>query len=241
MLHKTRGIALHTIKYGDTSIIAHVYTEGFGRQAYIVKGAYNKKSSIKAALFYPLNLLEMDVYYKPGSNLQKIKEAQNSPIYKHIPFNSQKNAIVVFLSEIIYRTLREEEANPRLFNFILNALQILDLGTKKVADFHLIFLLQLSKFTGFYPLDNYSTTEPIFDLLNGRFVSDAPIHGHFIHFDESKIFSSLINKSFDDLGTIKLSRELRQYLLEKLVEYYRLHIENMGNVKSLQVLKEVFD
>jgi DNA repair protein RecO (recombination protein O) len=241
MLHKTRGIALHSIKYGETSIIAHVYTEEFGRQSYMVKGAYRKKTSVSASLFYPLNLLEMEVYFKPGSNLQKIKEAQNNPIYKLIPFDPQKKAIVVFLSEVLYRTLREEESSPRLFNFIFNSLQILDLKTKIVSNFHLVFLFQLSKFIGFYPLNNYSESEQVFDLLNGRFVSEAPIHGHFIHIDESKLFASLINKGFDDLDSIKLSREMRQYLLEKLVEYYRLHIENMGNIKSLQVLKEVFD
>jgi DNA repair protein RecO (recombination protein O) len=241
MLHKTRGIALHSIKYGETSIIAHVYTEQFGRQSYIVKGAYRKKSSVSAALFYPLNLLEMEVYYKPGSSLQNIKEARINPVFKNIPFDPQKKAIVVFLAELLYRILREEEAGPQLFNFIFNSLQILDLKTHIVSNFHIVFLFQLSKYTGFYPLNNYSEAEPVFDLLNGRFVSDAPAHGHFVHFEESKLFASLINKGFDDLDAIKLTREKRQYLLEKLVEYYRLHFENMGNIKSLQVLKEVFD
>jgi DNA repair protein RecO (recombination protein O) len=241
MLHKTRGIVLHSIKYSETSIIAHIYTEEFGRQSYLVKGAYRKKALVSAALFYPLNLLEMEVYYKPKSNLQKIKEAYNNPIYNLIPFDPQKKAIVVFISEVLYRTLREEEASPRLFSFIFNSLQILDLKTQPVSNFHLIFLFQLSKFIGFFPLNNYSASEPIFDLLNGRFVSEPPMHGHFINFDESKIFASMITKGFDDSDGIKLTRELRQYLLEKLVEYYRLHIENMGNIKSLQVLREVFD
>jgi DNA repair protein RecO (recombination protein O) len=188
-----------------------------------------------------LNLLKMDVYHKQGGGLQKIKEVENSPVYRLIPLSPLKKAIVVFLSEMLYRTLREEEPNSRLFNYIVSALQILDLKTQSVSDFHLIFLLQLSKFIGFYPLNNYSPVEPVFDLLNGRFVSSAPSHGHFIHTDESIIFASLINKGFDDLDTIKLPREMRQYLLEKLVEYYNLHVEGMGIVKSLQVLKEVFD
>ncbi len=241
MLHKTRGVALHSIKYNDTSIIAHIYTEKFGRQSYMVKGVYRKKNLVNISLFYPLNLLEMEVYHKPGSNLQKINEAQNIPLYSQIPFNPQKKAIVVFLSEVLYRALREEEANPRLFNFIFNTLQILDLKLKNVSAFHLVFLFQLSKFTGFYPLNNFSSDEPVFDLLNGRFVSEAPLHGHYIHIEESKIFASIINKGFDELDTIILTRTSRQYLLEKLVEYYRLHIEGMGIVKSLQVLKEVFD
>ena len=240
MLYKTRGIALHTIKYGDTSIVVHIYTELFGRQAYLVKGAYGKKAAVRANNFYPLNLLELEVYHKQGANLQKIKEANNYPVYCQIPFDPWKNAVVVFLAEIIYRTLREEESNPVLFNFIFSSLQLLDLKIKFVADFHLIFMLQLSKFGGFYPYNNFSKVNNIFDLANGRFVSEIPFHGHFIHIEEAKIFANIIDKRYDDMKKTKLTRELKYYFLEKLVEYYRLHIDGMGEVKSLQVLKEVF-
>lgn len=241
MLYKTRGIVLHSVKYGDTSCIAHIYTEMFGRQAYMVKGAYSKKASVKANLFYPLNLLEMEIYHKPGSNLQKIKEAQNLPMYSQIPFHPQKNAIVLFIAEILYRTLREEEPNIRLFNFIFSALLLLDLKTSDFTNFHLLFMLQLTKFSGFYPNNNYSSKYPVFDLINGHFVTETPLHGHFIHQNEAVIFTSLIGKEFNHLETIKLSREMRLYLLDKLVKYYQLHVEGMGKIKSLQVLKEVFD
>jgi len=241
MIFKTKGIVLYILKYGETSIISHIYTEEFGRQSYIIKGAYRKKSFLHSSLFYPLSLLEMEVYHKPGNNLQKIKEARNFPIYSQIPFNPHKRAITVFLSEILYRSIKEEEPNSRLFGFICNSMQILDLKTQGINHFHVIFLIQLSKFLGFYPLNNYSDSEPIFDLLNGRFVFGAPGHGHYIHHDESKIFASLLNKGFEEIETIELTRELRQYYLEKIIEYYQLHIDNMGNVKSLQVLKEVFD
>ncbi len=241
MLYKTSGIVLHSIKYGDTSCIAHIYTEKFGRQSFLVKGAYNKKATVKASLFYPLNILEMEIYHKPNANLQKIKEAQNFPIYQQIPFHSQKSTIAFFLAEILYKTLHEEEANSRLFHFIYSALQMLDLKTTSVANFHLIFMLQLSKFGGFFPNNNCSQVNSVFDLLNGSYVSEIPAHQHFIPVDESKIFSTLINKGLDQLDTIKLSREMRQFFLNKLIEFYQLHIEGMGNINSLGVLKEIFD
>ena len=241
MLSKTRGIVLHTIKYGDTSLIAHIYTEQYGRQVYLVKGSYGKKASIKANMFYPLNLLDMEVYYKQNSELHKLKETQNNPVYFQIPFQPEKNAVAVFIAEVLFRTLREEEPNPTLFGFLFNSLQLLDLETKNIANFHMIFLIHLSKHLGFFPFNNFSETNSLFDLLNGRFETEAPLHGHFIHRNEGVIFSSFIEKGFNEIDTIIISRKLRHYMLEKLVEYYRLHISGMGNVKSLQVLKEVFE
>lgn len=157
MIYKTRGIALHTIKYGDSSIVAHVYTEQFGRQSYLVKGARSKKANVKANLFYPLNLLEMEVYHKEGNNLQKVREVRNMPVFINIPFNPFKNAIAVFIAELLYRTLKEVEQNPRLFEFIFNSIQLLDLELVNFKDFHIVFMLQLAKFGGFYPNNNFST------------------------------------------------------------------------------------
>jgi DNA repair protein RecO (recombination protein O) len=240
MIYKTRGIALHTIKYGDTSIVAHVYTELFGRQAYLVKGARSKNAKVKSNLFYPLNLLEMEVYHKEGSSLQKVKEIHNAPVYLNLPLNPEKNAIALFLAELLYRTLKEVEQNHRLFEFIFNAAQMLDLKSFYYSDFHIVFMLQLAKFGGFYPSNNYSDKNPIFDLLNGSFMPTAPLHGHSLFIEDGKTFSQLIDTTFDKMNTIKLTRKQRQYFLEKLVEFYQLHIEGMSHVKSLKVLKEVF-
>lgn len=235
----TRGICLHTIKYSDSSIIVHIYTEMFGRQVYLVKGVYGKRASIKANIFYPLNLLELEVQQKGSKELQTIKEVRNFPVYSGIPFNASKNAIAVFISEILYRSLREEMPNYPLFEFILNALLVLDLETN-IADFHLIFLIQLTKYIGFFPLNNYSQHDNYFDMLNGRFVKTKPNHIHYMNNDESAIFSSILTKSFSDLGLISITRNTRFSLLEKLVEYYTLHIDGFGKIKSLMILREIF-
>jgi DNA repair protein RecO (recombination protein O) len=240
MIYKTRGIALHTIKYGDTSLIAHVYTEQFGIQAYLVKGARSKHAKLKANLFFPLNLLEMEVYHKEGSSLQKVKEIHHTPVCINIPVNTEKNAIAVFLAELLYRTLKEVEQNRRLFEFVFSSAQFLDIEPANYSDFHIIFMLQLAKFGGFYPNNNFSADNQIFDLLNGCFVSSAPIHGHNLFTADGECFSKLIDTSFGKMNKLRLNRKQRQYFLEKLVEFYQLHVEGMTQIKSLQVLKEIF-
>jgi DNA repair protein RecO (recombination protein O) len=240
MLKKTRGICLHTLKYNDSSIIVHIYTEVFGRQSYIIKGVYGKKATIKSNIFYPLNLLELEVQQRGGTELQNIKDVRNFPVYSNIPFNASKNAIVIFISEILYRSLREEMPNPPLFEFISNALMLLDLETD-IADFHLVFLIQLTKYTGFYPLNNHSIINCYFDLLNGQFVSLIPEHSHYMGKSESKKMAEIMNKNFTELVNIEFSRSTRYCMLEKIIDYYRLHIDGIGKINSLEILKEIFD
>lgn len=240
MLHKTRAIAFHSIKYSDTSIIVHLYTEAFGRQTYIVKGAYGKKASIKANLFSPLNLLEMEVYHKESSELQKIKEAVNFPAFLTIHSNPLKSAIAVFLAELLFRVLREEAPNQQLFDFLFNSVHMLDLEQKYIADFHLVFMVQFAKYTGFYPSNNYSSNNQVFDLESGKFVEETPIHGNFIAKNEAYFFTNLIKSNYSNVEQLKIDHQTRIILLNKLATYYKLHIPGMGTLKSLPVLCEVF-
>jgi DNA repair protein RecO (recombination protein O) len=178
IIHKTRAIALHSIKYSDTSIIVHIYTELFGRQTYIVKSAYSKKASIKANLFSPLNLLEMEVYHKETSELQKIREASNYPAFQSIYTDPVKSAIVVFIAELLFRIIKEEAPNQQLFDFLFSSIHLLDLENKRVVDFHLVFMIQFAKYAGFFPDNNYSTENQFFDLINGKFVQEASTSGY---------------------------------------------------------------
>jgi DNA repair protein RecO (recombination protein O) len=241
MLHKTRAIVLHSLKYGDTSIIAHLYTEEFGRQSYIIKGAHSKKAVVKANMFSPLNLLELDVYQKQNNALQKIKEAINRPILNSLSVNSLKNAISLFISELLYRTLREEEPNKNLFGFLHSTIQLLDLQNEGITNFHLSFMVQYSKHLGFLPTNNYSNSSESFDLKNGSFVAYLPNHEHIINNENLISFSKLLNIRYDNLNEFKINNNVRIVLLEKLVNYYQLHIPGMGQLKSLAILHEVFN
>lgn len=242
MLHKTRAIALHSIKYTDNSIIVNVYTEKFGRQSYLLKGVYGKKATVKANLFAPLNLLELEVYHKSGGNLHKLKEATNFPVFQSIPADPLKLSLSFFLAEMLYKVFQEEIPNEGLFQFVFHAIQILDAEqANKIANFHLLFLIGLSKYAGFFPDNNFSANEKIFDLLNGTFVELIPEHGHHIPKDYGIIWSQLIKSNFDSGTSIIMDREKRLLLLDKIIEYFRLHIPGMSNLKSLQVLKEIYN
>jgi DNA repair protein RecO (recombination protein O) len=240
MLHKTRAIALHSIKYSDTSIIAHTLTEKYGRQSFLIKGAYSKKAAIKANLFAPLNLLEMEVYYKETAELQKLKEAINHPPFQNIFTDHRKSAIAIFIAELLYRTIREEAQNIPLFDFLTNSIQLLDLETKSVADFHLVFMIQFSKYTGFFPSNNCTTENAFFDLLQGKFTNEHSSIGNTISRHESALLSGLIESNYATVDKLKIDHPSRILLLENLTTYYKLHIPGMGSIKSLAVLKAVF-
>ena len=239
MIHKTRGIVLHQIKYSDNSIIVTIYTELFGRQSYIIKGVHNKKSKIKSNLFQPLYLLEMDAYYKPNKNIQNVKEIQSAYIFSSMPYDIRKSSIALFIAEILYKTLQEHEANKDLFNYLFHSIQLLDLKDDSISNFHLYFLVHLSKYLGFFPNNNYSQEKCYFDLRAGSFMQIKPMHNSCLEKGLSKIFSQLLTFSENQHQEIELSHSERMFLLEKLVEFYSLHHEGVVNIKSLGVLKEV--
>lgn len=241
MLTKTLGIALHTIKYSETSLVAYIYTQQFGRQSYLVKGAYSKNAQIKASLFQPLALLEMEVYYKPLGELQKIKEAHNSPAFTNIPFNPLKNTIALFLAEVIYRSVREEHPNVHLFDFLFNAIQLLDHDRQNTSIFHLIFLLQLSKHLGFYPENNFTTVNAVFDIIKGCFVPVPPTHGQYLMPQYGTYLSELMYSNFSEMHNLQIPRDIRNILLETFIAFMGIHAEGMGQIKSYKVLKDVFE
>lgn len=240
MLQKTRGIVLHYIKYGDTSIIAYIYTEIFGRQAFIVNGVRKKRSRIKLNQFQPLSVLELDLYYKPNRDIQRIKEIKNSLLLNTVHDDVIKGSIALFIAEILYKTLREIEPNKPLFDFIYNSIQILDLKTNGIKNYHLVFLLLLSKYLGISPVDEdqksieFGVTEQQVLKKSGKGLS------FILTPEEKEAMIQLHQYSFQKLEKIRIDNNTRSGLLEKFIEYYKIHLEGIGTIKSLTVLKEVF-
>ncbi|MBE9480196.1 MAG: DNA repair protein RecO, partial [Bacteroidetes bacterium] len=144
MLFKTRGIVFHQIKYSESSVIAKIYTELFGIQSYLIKGVRNKKSKIKSALLQHLSIVDLVVYHKEKSNIQYIKEIRSEYQFTSIPFDIRKSSIAVFINEILYKSIHEEEANQNLFDYLLNSIKLLDMITKRFVDFHLLFTIGLT-------------------------------------------------------------------------------------------------
>lgn len=229
MLQKTRGIALSYIRYRETSIIARVYTEEFGLQSYVVNSVRTAKSkNNRIALFQPLTLLDMVVYHKPDRDLTRLSEVKTSCPFQSLPFDVGKSTIAMFVTEMLNKVLKEEASSPILFRFLAESILFLEEATINYENFHLIFLLKLSFFLGFGP-------------ENAReFESQLRENAYpFLPDDEMDTALNIMLRL--PFGTaIKLSRSARNELADALVTYYHIHIDSLGEVKSLPVLREVF-
>lgn len=221
MFQKTKAIVLHTTKYGDTSLIAHLYTSDFGRQSYIVQGVRRKKSKFHFNYFQPLTILELQVDHKPGRDLQRIRELNLKYTFNQIHSDFFKNSIALFIGEVLYRTLRDTEGNKPLFDYLENAIQILEISETGYTNFHVIFLIHFTRFIGIFPenqeeLDNFQPQDS----------------KHKVH--------DLLNYSLKDLIKLDLDNYTRSQMLDALVDYYYYHLEGMGKISSLKILHEVF-
>jgi DNA repair protein RecO (recombination protein O) len=235
MLHTTRGIVLRTIRYNDKAVIANIYTELFGLQGYLIHTGKNKKS----ALLQPLTCLEITVEHKTNKSLQRIKEATCSPQFRDIPYNTSKSSLAIFIAEVFYRSVKEEESNIPLFDFLHSSILLLDEEQNTCSNFHLAFLVQLTNYLGFFPGNEYSETENCFDLEEGVFFSGKPSHPNFISGETAHCFAQLMRSSLNEHATIAIPKSHRKELLSALMTYYRLHLQGMSEVRSHKVLEEV--
>ena len=151
MLYKVRGVVLHHIRYRESSAIVHIYTDQFGRQTFMAHSIRGKKAKFRSNLLQPLTLLELEMYHKEKREIQQLKEIHNYIPYTSIPVDPYKSSQAMFLSEILYKVLREEEPNPDLYDFLEHGLQFLDVADQHTVNFHLLFLVQLTRYLGFYP------------------------------------------------------------------------------------------
>ncbi len=238
MLTTTKAIVLTSLKYGDTSLITHIFTASDGLKSYLLKGILtSKKGKLKAAYFQPLTQLEIVAYHKNKGTLERIKEAKVSYHYHTLHTDIAKNAMTLFLAEMLGNSIHEEERNTALFQFIEASLQWLD-NHEDIANFHLFFLIRLTKFLGFYP-DVNTVDSTYFDLLEGKFVNTLSLNP--VMSGENLIyFKRVLGINFDEVHTIKMNKTNRQELLKSLVLYYELHLQGFRKPKSLAILNEVF-
>lgn len=239
MLEHTRGIFLRSVKYSETSVIAVIYTQAYGRQSYMVNGARSKKSVGKTVAFQPLYLLDLEIYYHPGREIHRLKEVRIANPYSTIPFDIRKTSEVIFLAEILNKCLIEEEPNNGLFDFIYNSLSYLDLAEHGISNFHIWFIFKLTQFLGIYPNSDQARISHYFDLQKAMFVSHEPIHGQFADKHVTALFSRLFEVDQTTLEQLDYNHHDRRQVLDMLIEYYRIHFDNLGEIRSLSVLKEV--
>lgn len=242
MLQKTNGIVLHTIKYNDSSNIVDIFTELYGRMSFILSLPKSRKSVIKSSLFQPLAIVQIEADFHSQKMLIKIKNARLSYPYSSIPFDQGKTTIAFFLAEFMVHALKEEGENKNLFDFVQNSLIWFDNQTSNFANFHLVFLMHLAWFLGFLPnLENYHAGD-YFDLQNSCFVSHKPLtHSFFLEPAEASHILMMTRMTYKNMHLFGLSRSQRNRCIEILIEYYRIHLPEFPELKSLSILREIFD
>ncbi|WP_333821389.1 DNA repair protein RecO [Ohtaekwangia sp.] len=219
MLHKTRGVVFRFTKYGDTSIIVNIFTELFGMQSYIVNGVRSQSAKSRIALYQPLTLLDLIVYHRENANIMRIKEIKCLYPYHAIPTDIRKSALAMFINEVINKTIKEESHAQELCEFLIQSLIALD-QQSKVENFHLLFLIKLSRFLGFGAQNKN-------EIVAGRIASQ----------EAEAMLEQLVSAAYD--APLVISNTLRRELLDVLLRFYADHIETLGEMKSVQVLREV--
>lgn len=229
---------MHVLSYREASVIAHVYTEGFGMQSFLLNGVRKPKARFNANMMQPLSCIELVAYFKPGNSLHRVNDISSSPSFSSIPYDTVKTTIALFLAEVMYRSIREEEKNQDLFDFIYNSVLYLDQQKEHFHLFHLLFMVKLSRFLGFYP-QNSEFNSAIFDLREGVFTDSLPLHSDILDRETGRSLSALLGYNLDSLSACQLNSVQRRNLLRGLVTYYELHQMHGYRMQSLNVLEEV--
>ena len=238
MLCELDVIVLSKLKYKESDLIVKCYSKQKGVVNFILKGILNSKKSKKTGFFQLLSQLKINTNLKPGRDLHFVKDVKSNVVYLSLHNNIYKSAIVMFLAEVLAIVLREEEQNDTLYQYLETTFQWLDLNTD-FANFHLLFLINLTKHLGFYPdisnieFNNFCLREGEFQYVK---TSELSVFG-----EELELFKQLLGTNFDEVNSIKVNAKQRYALLTSIVKYYELHLHGFKKPKSLQILSDVFN
>ena len=241
MFSSTRGIIIHVNAYSDTYSIVHVYTELYGRMSYLVARQRKQKTRLSNAHLRPLSLVEMEVKHQKTREIQQIKEVRIDYPLVSIPSHPVKNAIALFLAEILYRILQTTESDSKLFDYLCNSIRYLEILEQGIANFHLVFLMNMSRYLGIFPNTELYAPGVYFDLQNGVFADRTPDHPHYLNKEESVIFSRLLRMNYENMALYTFSRKERTMIIQHILDYYRLHSIDFQEIKSLTVMQSLFD
>lgn len=239
MLHKTEAIVLSTTAYSDRYSIARLFTRDFGRVSYLLPLSGGKKSRIKTSLFFPLSVLNLEVEHLPLREIQRLKEAERQfPLYE-LCTDMSKVSLAFFLAEFLSFVLRESDHNEPVFDYLRNSIEFLENAHRGVSNFHLALMMGLTRFLGIYPNVDCCGGAAFFDLQGGEFVVSEPSHPYYLAGKESAYLRNLSRMNYANMHLFKLSRKNRNEIIERLLDYYRLHVCDFPSLKSLDVLREM--
>lgn len=236
---KSLVIVLGSVKYGDSSVILKTFSQDYGLISFIAGGVRGKKGPLKPSMSLPLNQFEAVFYFKSKGELKRLKEVSHPHIYETLFYDPIKNCLSMFLAEVLTHVLHEDEPQPSLYDFLSSSLYLLDSLDKGISNFHLIFLYHLTSYLGFQPesVQEYN----FFDLQDGLYCSTEPMHSHFLKGKALSNWKILSKTSFEDVESFKMNNDERTKLLQLLIIYYRLHIKDFGELKSLEVLHTILN
>lgn len=237
MKTQTEGIVLRYFRYGDSSIIAHIYTKEYGRVAFLFKGVKSRSAKRNSYFLQPLALVEVSLDYRPQRDIYTGRGAQLSEVFQSIPFQQIKNSIAFFLAEFLSYILQIYEADNPLFTFLKESILFLDRETEKAANFHLTFLVKLTEYLGVQP-EIKGNNATYLNIELGIYTTEKTPNS--LSEEESDLWQNFRNSSWQECDAIALSREQRNVFLEKVLHYYSYHLQDLQQLKSLAVLKEIF-
>ena len=240
MIFSTRGVVLHQINYGESSVVTKVYTEVFGLRSYIINGVRARRAKIKTNILQPLSVLDMGVYNRDNRNLQRVKYANAINPASEIGLDIVKGSLAMFIAEVLYRSIKEEEPNQQLFDYLMRFIKDLEGENGSVANHNLIFMIELSGFLGFAP-SIPSGDLRYFDKREGVFCDDVPQHGDWMDTSSSNCLKRILEASSGDASQLSLTTSERNDLVSHLIAYYNLHLDSRFEIKSHKVLQTVMN
>ena len=246
MNYKSDALVLHTVRYGDSRLIIDMFTREGGRQSYIVSVSKTGRSPMKKQYFQPLTLLRVEADSRPLQQLQHLRSAELLSPWQSLLTAPDKLAIALFVAEFLNHALRGEQKDERLFDYVRASLEWLDGRADRYANFHLVFLMHLSRFLGFFPnlsppAPQSSAPAPYFDLRAATFCATPPPHHDYLMPAEASRIRPLMRMDFATMHLFRLSRAERARMIEIIEHYYRLHLPDFPELRSLPVLHELFD
>ena len=238
--YKARGVVLSTVKYGDSGMVVQMLTDRYGRQSYMVQGVRSSRGrGSKAALLQPMFAVEFEGLESSKMDMHRFRELRSGIVMQSIPFDVRKSTMALFMAEVLYRLVRESEPNEPLFNFVWGSVEALDVMEEGVANFHLWFLANLSRFLGFSPAGEYCSGA-VFDMREGRFTTTPSGHSAVMDAPNAEILRDLLECDVRYLAEIGLNRTQRVEFMEEMMRYYGYHLEAINTVRSIRILQEVF-
>lgn len=240
MIEKLTGIVLHVLRYSDKNSIAHILTDRHGRLSFLLPQGTTKNARIRNALFMPLSIIEFEAKLLPGKDLHSFSDARCVTSLTNIYCNPTKNAIAMFMSELLTRAIQESEENIPLFRFIKASIELLNELKHGVANFHIWFLYNLGAFLGIQPDTDTYREGYWFDMSNGIFTCEKPTHSHLLTPKEAPAIILLSRMTSRNLHRFRFNRTQRGEILDITLSYYRLHNSMLGTLRSPDILKQLF-